>query len=122
MSVFRSFRAFSPCNSVVKCIVGSEAHYANICFVFNVSPYWYRDSLITKNPCRIVGTTENENPSPYPLPSGERVKVRGDFQVKHMLFLDVIKSGLSGIFPLFSEGFPTRCACGSDVTVVYVRL
>jgi glycolate oxidase iron-sulfur subunit len=29
-----------------------------------------------------VGITANENPSPYPFPSGERVKVRGAFQVK----------------------------------------
>ncbi len=31
---------------------------------------------------RRVGITANENPSPYPLPSGERIKARGDFQVK----------------------------------------
>ena len=30
---------------------------------------------------RRVGITANENPSPYPLPSGERMKVRGDLQV-----------------------------------------
>ena len=28
--------------------------------------------------CRRVSTTTNENPSPYPLPSGERMKVMGD--------------------------------------------
>ena len=35
-----------------------------------------------KPSCRTVGTMANENPSPCPLPSGERIKTRGDLQMK----------------------------------------
>jgi hypothetical protein len=41
------------------------------------------------------------------------VKTHQDKEVSELASLG--HSGLSGIFPDFSEGFPTRFACGNDI-------
>jgi hypothetical protein len=39
--------------------------------------FFYQQYAGKKHPNRNVGIKANDNPSPYPLPSGERIKVRG---------------------------------------------